>query len=149
MNIEDLYRDIILDHYRSPRNKGRLSVPPAHLVVATNPLCGDELEVFIEEHDGVLTDIKLTARGCSISQASASLMSVALTSKSVAEARVLIAEVKELLTNPNAGADDTNVARLGELAALSGVAKFPARIKCALMAWSALSQGLDEMGLLD
>jgi nitrogen fixation NifU-like protein len=143
MNLEDLYRDIILDHYRSPRNAGRLSVPPAHLVEAFNPLCGDELELFIEVNDGVLTDIKLSARGCSISQASASLMGAALKSKSIDEVRTCIDEVKELLTGQAPTVPDQS--RLSELSALSGVAKFPARIKCALMAWSALSQGLDEI----
>ncbi len=86
-DLEDLYREIILDHYRSPRNRGRAAAPPAHRVEGFNPLCGDEVVLSLEVADGKLTDIKIAGSGCSISQSSGSLMSAAVKGKSVDEVR--------------------------------------------------------------
>ncbi|HUX05185.1 MAG TPA: SUF system NifU family Fe-S cluster assembly protein [Acidimicrobiales bacterium] len=149
-NLEDLYREIILDHYRSPRNRGELASPPAIRVEGFNPLCGDELVVYLEVRDGVLVDIKLTGHGCSISQASSSLMSAAVKGKTVDEVRALIMKFKQLMTlqeatlQENGEPEELNLRSLGEIAALAGVVKFPVRIKCATLAWNTLSQGLDE-----
>src|SRR5436309_7555104 len=88
--LEDLYREIILDHYRSPRNRGELPSPPARRVEGFNPLCGDEIVVYLDVDDGRITDLKIGGQGCSISQSSASMMSAAVKGKSVAEARALI-----------------------------------------------------------
>lgn len=154
-NLDDLYREIILDHYRSPRNRGELA-PPAHHVEGFNPLCGDEITVYALVEDGVLKDIKLTGHGCSISQASSSLMSAAVKGKSIEQVRETIVTFKQLMTvhegqlGEDPGEDqgepdvETDLRRLGELAALAGVVKFPVRIKCATLAWNTLTQALDE-----
>jgi nitrogen fixation NifU-like protein len=149
-NLEDLYREIILDHYRSPRNRGELATPPAHKVEGFNPLCGDEVTVYLEVDDGVLKDIKMTGHGCSISQSSSSLMSNAVKGKSLDDVRATIETFKELMmaheTQLNdEERDDANLRTLGELAALAGVVKFPVRIKCATLAWNTLQQGLQEL----
>jgi nitrogen fixation protein NifU and related proteins len=148
-NLEDLYREIILDHYRSPRNRGELA-PPAHRVEGFNPLCGDEVTVYLDVNDGVLTDIKLMGHGCSISQSSSSLMSAAVKGKSLEDVRATIETFKELMTARETTMDEeerdaTNLRTLGELAALAGVVKFPVRIKCATLAWNTLQQGLQEL----
>jgi nitrogen fixation protein NifU and related proteins len=152
--LEDLYREIILDHYRSPRNRGELPAPPAHRVEGFNPLCGDEIVVTLEVNDGTVSDIKIGGTGCSISQSSASLMSAAVKGKPVPEVRDLIRTFKGMMsihesTLPGADADidepqPLDVDALGELAALQGVVKFPVRIKCATLGWNTLAQGLDE-----
>ncbi len=148
-NLEDLYREIILDHYRSPRNRGELATPPAHKVEGFNPLCGDEVTVYLDVEDGVLKDIKMTGHGCSISQSSSSLMSAAVKGKSLDDVQETIKTFKELMTASGASADEEtgakNLRSLGELAALAGVVKFPVRIKCATLAWNTLQQGLAEM----
>jgi nitrogen fixation NifU-like protein len=149
-NLEDLYREIILDHYRSPRNRGELASPPAHRVEGFNPLCGDEVTVYLDVNDGVLTDIKLTGHGCSISQSSSSLMSAAVKGKPLDDVRATIETFKELMTAHKTSIDEeerdaTNLRTLGELAALAGVVKFPVRIKCATLAWNTLQQGLQEL----
>jgi len=158
-DLEDLYREIILDHYRSPRNRGELAAPPAHRTEGFNPLCGDEVVVFLQVDDGAVTDIRITGQGCSISQSSASLMSAAVKGKSVDQARELIHTFKSMMSiheaklgdgDAGAGSADPDLlsldrGSLGELAALQGVVKFPVRIKCATLSWNALAQGLDEI----
>ena len=144
-NLDDLYREIILDHYRTPRNRGELA-PPAVKAEGFNPLCGDEITVYLDVTNGVITDIKLTGHGCSISQASSSLMSAAVNGKPLEDVRRTIESVKAMLTEGAEVATDTASLRsLGELAALSGVSKFPVRIKCATLAWNTLVQALDEL----
>jgi len=160
--LEDLYREIILDHYRSPRNRGELPVPPAHRVEGFNPLCGDEVVVYVEVDDGTLSDIRIAGQGCSISQSSASLMSAAVKGRPLQEVRELIRTFKSMMSvheaklgeepesaSSNGSASDeatlTDPDDLGELSALQGVVKFPVRIKCATLSWNALSQGLDEL----
>jgi nitrogen fixation NifU-like protein len=151
-NLEDLYREIILDHYRSPRNRGELATPPAHRVEGFNPLCGDEVVVYLDVRDGVLVDIKMTGHGCSISQSSSSLMSGAVKGKSLDEVNDVIDSFKKLMTVHESALakeedhdDEVDLRRLGELAALQGVVKFPVRIKCATLAWNTLRQGLEEL----
>ncbi|HEX4220157.1 MAG TPA: SUF system NifU family Fe-S cluster assembly protein [Acidimicrobiales bacterium] len=158
--LEDLYREIILDHYRSPRNRGELESPPAQRVEGFNPLCGDEVVVTVQVEDGNVADIKIGGTGCSISQSSASLMSAAVKGRPVSEVRDLIQTFKQMMSIhesslPGADGSDgsiedpleakpVDVDSLGELAALQGVVKFPVRIKCATLSWNTLSQGLDE-----
>jgi nitrogen fixation NifU-like protein len=150
-NLDDLYREIILDHYRSPRNRGELESPPAIRVEGFNPLCGDEIVVYLVVEDGTLKDIKMTGSGCSISQSSASLMSAAVKAKTLDQVRATVATFKQLMTVQeatlahNGEAPKVDVKALGELAALQGVIKFPVRIKCATLAWNTLIQGLDEL----
>jgi nitrogen fixation NifU-like protein len=155
--LQDLYREIILDHYRAPRNRGELPAPPAQKVEGFNPLCGDEvvlyLDIDVEVDGGVVTDVKTGGQGCSISQASTSMMSAAVKGKSIDDARTLIRAFKALMSiheskleggdEGDLGADLEGV-RLGDLEALQGVVKFPVRIKCATLAWNVLQQGLDE-----
>jgi nitrogen fixation NifU-like protein len=154
--LEDLYREIILDHYRNPRNRGELPTPPATRVEGFNPLCGDEVVVFLDVEDGRVTDVKIGGQGCSISQSSASMMSSAIKGHTVEEARALIRAFKAMMSiheqrldgspaedsteSSEAGAD----VKLGDLEALQGVVKFPVRIKCATLSWNTLAQGLDE-----
>ncbi len=151
-DLEDLYREIILDHYRSPRNRGELASPPAVRVEGFNPLCGDEVVVYLDVADGVVQDLKIAGQGCSISQSSASMMSAAVKGHTVAEAHQLIRAFKAMMSiheHEIAGSGDTGDAEppevsLGDLAALRGVVKFPVRIKCATLAWNTLGQGLEE-----
>jgi nitrogen fixation protein NifU and related proteins len=164
-DLEELYREIILDHYRSPRNRGELESPPAHRVEGFNPLCGDEVVVSLIVSDGTLADVKIAGSGCSISQSSASLMSAAVKGRPLDEVRRLISTFKGMMSIHEAslehdghggnvnGAEvlagepeEIDLERLGELAALQGVVKFPVRIKCATLSWNALAQGLDEVG---
>jgi len=149
-NLEDLYREIVLDHYKSPRNRGELPVPPAHQVEGFNPLCGDEITEYIVLTNGTLSDIKVNGHGCSISQASSSLMSAAVKGKDLAEVHRQIDEFRQMMTNRESHLDDDepspiDLRSMGELAALQGVVKFPARIKCALLAWTTLEVGLSEL----
>jgi nitrogen fixation NifU-like protein len=153
--LEDLYREIILDHYRAPRNRGELPVPPAHKAEGFNPLCGDEVVLYLDVDGDTVTDLKIAGQGCSISQASTSMMSAAVKGKSVVEARRLIRAFKALMSiheskleGEGDGEDlraDLEGVRLGDLEALQGVVKFPVRIKCATLAWNTLQQGLDEI----
>lgn len=153
MGLEDLYREIILDHYRSPRNPGELP-PPAHRVEGFNPLCGDEVILTIEVDDGIVTDLKIGGQGCSISSSSASMMSAAIKGKSVEEAREFITAFKTMMSiHEHDLGDDEHVEldeinpelKLGDLEALKGVVKFPVRIKCATLGWNTLVQALDEL----
>jgi len=149
-DLDELYREIILDHYRSPRNRGELASPPAVRVEGFNPLCGDEVVVYLDVRDGELRDIKITGRGCSISQSSGSLMSAAVKGKTIEQVREVITRFKTMMTiyetsleNPRVPVE-VDLRSVGELAALQGVVKFPVRIKCAMLAWNTLVQGLDE-----
>jgi len=155
--LEDLYREIILDHYRAPRNRGELPVPPAHKVEGFNPLCGDEVVLYLDVDEGTVRDLKISGQGCSISQASSSMMSAAVKGKPLDEARRLIRAFKGLMSIHESklegdGESESDLAadlegvRLGDLEALQGVVKFPVRIKCATLAWNTLQQGIDETG---
>jgi nitrogen fixation protein NifU and related proteins len=151
--LEDLYREIILDHYRAPRNRGELPVPPAHKVEGFNPLCGDEVVLYLDIDGGLVADVRTEGQGCSISQASTSMMSAAIKGKPVDEVRRLIRAFKALMSIHESkleGGDDGEAGselegvRMGDLEALQGVVKFPVRIKCATLAWNTLQQGLDD-----
>ena len=145
--LEDLYREIILDHYRTPRNRGELPVPPARHAEGHNPLCGDEITVFldVQQVDGVdvVNDVKVSGQGCSISQSSASMMSQAVKGKPVADVRALVRKFKGMMSIEVEGEPGDADVPLGDLEALQGVVKFPVRIKCATLAWNTLTQALD------
>jgi nitrogen fixation protein NifU and related proteins len=150
--LEDLYREIILDHYRNPRNRGELPTPPAHKVEGFNPLCGDEIVVYLDVSDGRVTDLRIGGQGCSISQSS--MMSAAVKGKTVPEARATIRAFKGMMSiheqrldgaeGSDGGPPEPEV-KLGDLEALQGVVKFPVRIKCATLSWNTLAQALDEV----
>jgi nitrogen fixation NifU-like protein len=145
--LEDLYREIILDHYRSPRNRGELPTPPAVVAQGHNPLCGDEITVYLQLDGDRVSDVKVDGQGCSISQSSASMMSQAIKGHTVDEVRALVKRFKGMMTIEDADGDDAEPApevSLGDLEALQGVVKFPVRIKCATLAWNTLLQALDQ-----
>jgi nitrogen fixation NifU-like protein len=156
--LEDLYREIILDHYRSPRNRGDLPTPPAHRVEGFNPLCGDEVILYVNlDDDGRVTDIKVDGQGCSISQSSASMMTTAVKGRTEAETRDIIRAFKAMMSIHERGLDGNGAdgeagagvdppIDMGELEALRGVVKFPVRIKCATLSWNTLAQAFDEAG---
>ncbi len=154
-SLDDLYKEIILDHYRSPRNQGELD-PPAHRCEGFNPLCGDEVIVFVSLIDQKIEDIRIGGQGCSISQASASMMTEIIKGKSISEAEKIIHAFKEMmdiyeseLSGEETAESSSNV-DLGDLEALQGVVKYPVRIKCATLAWNTLTQSIDEIqGLND
>ncbi len=136
MNLQTLYQELILQHYRSPRNRGELDSPSVEISM-NNPVCGDEITLQLEVAGEIVSSVRFRGQGCSISQASASMMTQQLEGKSLAEARALAELFTRLMHgDPDAAADRT----LGDLRALAGVAKFPARVKCALLAWNALSE---------
>ena len=149
--LEDLYKEIILDHYRSPRNQGELD-HPAHRCEGFNPLCGDEVVVYVALTEGMIEDIKIGGQGCSISQASASMMSEISKGKRLEEAELIIKAFKELMDiyeSELSGDDEVKAMSsdvdLGDLEALQGVVKYPVRIKCATLAWNTLTQSIEEI----
>src|SRR5438105_11777839 len=138
--VSALYQEMILDHYRRPRNKGRLENADAS-VEMRNPLCGDEIDLQVSFDGDNIRDIKFSGRGCSISQASASMMTQLIKGKSAAEIDELRNRFRDLVLGDAAAAGDKS---LGSLRSLAGVSKFPARVRCALLAWNALETALEE-----
>ena len=170
--LQDLYKEIIMDHFKNPRNRGELP-PPACKAEGFNPLCGDEIVLYVTiDDDGVITDIATGGQGCSISQSSASMMTAAVKGKTTDEARQLTDDFKAMMgigvDDDDSGSDDAgdiaaakaaasagdagNIAgaaekpdlSMGDLSALRGVKKFPVRIKCAVLSWNTLLEALDQ-----
>ena len=139
MDLKDLYRDVILDHNRQPRNFGKLDPADAQ-ADGHNPLCGDRLSVFVRMNGNRVEDLRFEGKGCAISTASASLMTEAVKGKDKASVRSLYGRIHSLLTRQDTVPD----ASLGKLAALSGVREFPARVKCATLCWHTLNAALDR-----
>jgi nitrogen fixation protein NifU and related proteins len=139
MDLKELYRDVILDHNKRPRNFGRLDPADAH-ADGHNPLCGDRLSVFVKMNGDRIEDLKFEGKGCAISTASASLMTEAVKGKDKAAIGHLFEQVHNLLTQQDAPAGP----ELGKLAALQGVREFPARVKCASLCWHTLNAALDR-----
>ena len=139
MDLKELYRDVILDHNKKPRNFGKLDPADAH-ADGHNPLCGDRLSVFVRMNGDRVEDLRFEGKGCAISTASASLMTEAVKGKDKATIGALFAKVHNLLTQQDAPAG----AELGKLAALSGVREFPSRVKCASLCWHTLNAALDR-----
>jgi nitrogen fixation NifU-like protein len=140
-DLTDLYQEIILDHNKRPRNFREIAGCTC-TAEGTNPLCGDEVKVFVQLADGKLSEVAFQGQGCAISRASASLMTGKTKGCTEAGARALSAQVREMLVGPEAEPP----AVLGDLASLSGVRKFPARIKCAMLPWHTLEAALDGKG---
>jgi nitrogen fixation NifU-like protein len=139
-SLADLYQEVFFDHYRHPRNFGRLE-HAGHTAAGHNPLCGDQVTVFLNTEGGVVTDIRFEGQGCAISTASASLMTEAVKGRPVTEVEALFKRFHGLLTGT---ADDADEEALGKLAALSGVREFPVRVKCATLAWHTLEHALHD-----
>ena len=140
--LEELYQEIILDHYRRPRNKGK-AVPADVTAREYNPLCGDEIEVTARLVDGKIAEVKFDGHGCSISQASASIMTQKLVGKTLTEAKQFIEGFLKMMRGdvPFGGKE------MGDLKALEGVLKFPVRVKCATLAWNTAQQGIQQSRL--
>jgi nitrogen fixation NifU-like protein len=139
MELKDLYRDVILDHNRHPRNFGKLERADAY-ADGHNPLCGDRLTVFLKMEGDKVEDVRFEGKGCAISTASASLMTEAVKGKDKAVIGELFGKIHSLLTKQDAVADSS----LGKLAALSGVREYPSRVKCASLCWHTLNAALDK-----
>ena len=137
MGLDDIYKEVILDHYKNPRNKREM--PEASLTCSrNNPLCGDEITVFVHAEDGKVHEVSFVGQGCSISQSSASMMTEAVAGKHVEDVRKLIADFRSMM----AGELDPSEEEFGDLVALKGVVKYPIRIKCAVLAWDVLQEAL-------
>ncbi len=146
MALEELYREVILDHYRNPRRRGRLEAPTHH-AEGTNPLCGDEITLGLVVEDGRVADVAITGQGCSISQASASMMADAVVGKTLEEVADLSRRFRSMMDieEGDAGLDaDRPGGTLGDLEALQGVRRFPVRIKCANLPWTTLAEALER-----
>jgi nitrogen fixation NifU-like protein len=139
--LDEIYKEVILDHYKQPRNKREL--PGAeHSCTRNNPLCGDEITVYAHVADGSLADVSFEGAGCSISQSSASMMTEAIVGKPVEGALALAEEFRGMM----AGEVEPTEDRFGDLVALKGVVKYPIRIKCAVLAWDVLQEALTGGG---
>jgi nitrogen fixation NifU-like protein len=139
--LEDLYREIILDHYRTPRNRGEPD-PPALSADGHNPLCGDEIKISVAVIDGIVTDVRFSGSGCSISQSSASMMTSAIKGKPVDQVKAIVRRFKQMMTIDEEDTEIDESINLGDLEALQGVVKFPVRIKCATLGWNTLLDAL-------
>lgn len=141
MSLDELYKEVILDHYRAPRNKGKLD-PHDVALERNNPLCGDEIELFLKFDGDELAGVAFDGKGCSISQASASMMTERVKGLSAKDAAALADSIKSMMAGESDGDADT----LGDLVSLKGVVKYPVRIKCALLGWNTLVEALEESG---
>ncbi|OLS34599.1 Fe-S cluster assembly sulfur transfer protein SufU [Bacillus sp. MRMR6] len=140
-NLDALYRQVIMDHYKNPRNRGILE-DGSHTINMNNPTCGDRIQLTFNVQNGIVTDVKFEGEGCSISMSSASMMTQAIKGKNVEEALKLSKIFSDMIQGKDyEDADDLD---LGDIEALQGVSKFPARIKCATLAWKAMEKGLKE-----
>ncbi|HEX2235285.1 MAG TPA: SUF system NifU family Fe-S cluster assembly protein [Actinomycetota bacterium] len=139
MSLEELYKEVILDHYRAPRNKGRLD-PHDVALERNNPLCGDEIELFLRFEGDTLEGVAFEGKGCSISLASASMMTEKVKGIPSKDAAGLAEHIKRML----AGEEEGDAEALGDLVSLKGVVKYPVRIKCALLGWNTLLEALEE-----
>jgi len=144
--LRDLYQEVVVDHSRHPRNFRKLD-DPTSTAEGFNPLCGDQLTLYVKLGDGVIEDIAFQGDGCAISKASASLMTAALKGKNQQEALALFGRVHALLTEGPRG--EVNLQGVGKLAALSGIWEFPLRVKCATLAWHTLRNALERNEQMD
>ena len=141
MALDEIYKEVILDHYKNPRNKREM--PDAELSCSkNNPLCGDEITVYVHAEDGKVLDVSFVGQGCSISQSSASMMTESVSGKTVDEVEELSTSVRSMLSGEIEPDEDA----FGELVALKGVVKYPIRVKCAVLAWDVLQEALAGEG---
>lgn len=148
MALEDLYREVILDHYRSPRHRGHLASPDA-TAQGANPLCGDEITIELNLSGDVVTDVAIDGQGCSISQSSASMMAEAIKGKTLTEVADLVSKFRNMMSIEESSGPDLDPERpgavLGDLEALQGVRQYPVRIKCANLSWTTLVEALESV----
>jgi nitrogen fixation NifU-like protein len=139
--LDDLYREVIIDHYRNPRHRGSLPAPTVSRE-GYNPLCGDEITLELAVDDGLIQNVAVRGGGCSISQSSASMMAEAIVGKRLQEVEALFEDFTAMMK----GSDQVDPESLGDLEALVGVRKFPVRVKCATLAWHTLHEALEALG---
>ena len=139
-NLDQLYRSVIMDHYKNPRNKGSLAEDSVTIDM-NNPTCGDRIHLTLKVEDGIVKDAKFDGEGCSISMSSASMMTQIIKGKKIEEALELADMFSKMMLGEEFDVDKYD---LGDVEALQGVAKFPARIKCATLAWKAMEKGVKE-----
>ena len=136
--LQELYQQVIIDHNHNPRNFHEIN-HPSHSAKGHNPLCGDKIDIFLIVKNDIIVEVGFTGSGCAISKASSSLMTEALTGKTIADAEKLFEEVHDMIINGKTDAEG-----IGKLAVLSGVHKFPARVKCAILPWHTLKNALEN-----
>lgn len=136
--LQELYQQVIIDHNHNPRNFHKIK-HPSHSAKGHNPLCGDKFDIFLTIKDDIIAEVSFMGSGCAISKASSSLMTEALLGKTVSEAQQLFDLVHTMVTTGQANAED-----IGKLAVLSGVHKFPVRVKCAILPWHTMKNALDK-----
>ena len=141
MAIDEIYKEVILDHYKNPRNKRELP-GASYSCTRNNPLCGDEISVLANLDDGTIAEVTFQGAGCSISQSSASMMTEAVSGARVDDALALAGDFRSMM----AGETEPDEARFGDLVALKGVVQYPIRIKCAVLAWDVLQEALQGAG---
>ena len=140
--LSELYQEVILDHNKTPRNFGKLE-HFSHYAEGHNPLCGDSIELYIEETDGIIQNVKFEGAGCAISKASASIMTTMLKGKTIDEAKKIFNDFHKAVTSdPNSSYEELN---LGKLSVFCGVREFPARVKCASLAWHTLMNAINNV----
>ena len=137
-DLQDLYQQVIIDHNHKPRNFREIE-HPSHSAKGHNPLCGDKIDIYLTIKDDIITEISFMGSGCAISKASSSLMTEALLGKTITEAKKLFNSVHEMIIN-----GITDVEDISKLAVLSGVHKFPARVKCAILPWHTMKNALEK-----
>jgi len=138
-NLDTLYRQVIMDHYKNPKNRGELD-GDSLTVDMNNPTCGDRIQLQLQVEDGIVKDAKFQGEGCSISMSSASMMTQAIKGKSVEDAMKMSKAFSNMMLGEEIEMED----EFGDIVALQGVSKFPARIKCATLAWKAMEKGVHE-----
>ncbi|MFD2637781.1 Fe-S cluster assembly sulfur transfer protein SufU [Piscibacillus salipiscarius] len=142
-NLDTLYRQVIMDHYKNPRNRGKLEGD--HITVElNNPTCGDRIDLQLKVNDGIVEDAKFEGEGCSISMSSASMMTQVIIGKNVEDAVKISKMFSDMMLGEEVDTADYKLEDLGDIQALQGVSKFPARIKCATLAWKAMEQGVEK-----
>ncbi|WP_138418521.1 Fe-S cluster assembly sulfur transfer protein SufU [Aquibacillus sediminis] len=139
-NLDTLYRQVIMDHYKNPRNRGELE-DDSLMIDMNNPTCGDRIQLHLQVTDGKVEDAMFEGEGCSISMSSASMMTQAIKGKPIDDALKMSGAFSQMMLGEDVDSDDLE---LGDAEALQGVSKFPARIKCATLAWKAMEKGINE-----
>ncbi|GEN47033.1 Fe-S cluster assembly sulfur transfer protein SufU [Alkalibacillus haloalkaliphilus] len=142
-NLDTLYRQVIMDHYKNPRNRGQLEGD--HITVElNNPTCGDRIDLQLKVENGVVKDAKFEGEGCSISMSSASMMTQVIIDKPIEDALKMSEMFSDIMLGKEMEGYEFDIESLGDIQALQGVSKFPARIKCATLAWKAMEQGVEK-----
>ncbi|MFC4558673.1 Fe-S cluster assembly sulfur transfer protein SufU [Virgibacillus kekensis] len=140
-NLDTLYRQVIMDHYKNPRNRGTVDGDASLTVDMNNPTCGDRIQLQLQVEDGIVRDAKFDGEGCSISMSSASMMTQAIKGKELDKALKMSKVFSQMMLGEEVDTDELD---LGDIEALQGVSKFPARIKCATLAWKAMEKGVQQ-----